>query len=213
MRLLVVVQSPILGVLDATQSKPPRLRGLLGGTASPPHGPGAADLVPTVLREAVMEGRVRLARPTGSNRPGPYPSRWEGWLGWFKPRARLARRFRTEAGGALDGVRLMAHATACATGLDTRRHPCRSRSRVNETETVSHRRCRPDGPAGPVQCGPVQRHPRRFDPRNRSRNSAMSCTTKFGGWSLPRNSATDVIPVPMPRVHMPIFWAPSMSVS
>ena len=38
-------------------------------------------------------------------------NRLEGWFGRFKPRARLAQGFGTEA-GALNFVRLMAHAMA-----------------------------------------------------------------------------------------------------
>ena len=132
MRLLVVVQSPILGVLDETQIEPPRTRGLL--LLGHPRG---MNLIPTALWVAAMEGQVRLAPPVRGGRDPPYPSRWEGQLGRFKPWAWLARGSRTEV-GALDSVRLMARTTACAGGLDARRHPCHSR--INETETVSTNR-------------------------------------------------------------------------
>ncbi|MCY3660704.1 MAG: hypothetical protein OXG36_17000 [Caldilineaceae bacterium] len=81
------------------------------------------------LWEAVMQGRVRLrpevrkllwhlverwhelVRSRGDPKVPASTNRLEGWFGRFKPRARLARGLKTEA-GALNFVRLMARSMA-----------------------------------------------------------------------------------------------------
>ena len=91
--------------------------------------PVAAGPVLVALWEAMMAGRVRLSPPVRgllrhlmerwhdlvrSQRDPDIltnTNRLEGWFGRFKPRARLAQGFGTEA-GALNFVRLMAHAMA-----------------------------------------------------------------------------------------------------
>ena len=91
--------------------------------------PPEAGPVLLALWEAVMQGRVRL-RPEGRKLLWHLVERWhelvrsqenptvpattnrlEGWFGRFKPRARLTRGLKTEA-GALNFVRLMARSMA-----------------------------------------------------------------------------------------------------
>ena len=92
--------------------------------------PPEAGPVLLALWEAVAQGRVRLRDPVRnllfhlvenradlvrSERDPDVPAstnRIEGWFGCFKPRARLARGLKTEA-GALNFVHLMARGMAC----------------------------------------------------------------------------------------------------
>lgn len=134
------------------------------------------DLIPTALWAAAMEGQLQLAPLVRGWRDLPYPSRWDGWLGRFKPWARLALGSRTEV-EALDSVRLMTCTTACAGGLDARRHPSAASTRLKQCPKTRSRTAtfgmicnwrRPTKPAEkPVCCDLPGSYNRRIRDRQR----------------------------------------------